>query len=114
MNPNATLAEMRRLAGEIASNEHTTGTMISTAYRLAELALALDEWITRGGALPEEWGTKKPALRPLPFGDLSEEERELLRMKILVSAIKMYRMRTGCSLLDAKNAIDTYSARNAL
>lgn len=46
MDPDATLAEMREA--------YATGDY----ERCAELADALDQWISRGGFLPREWGTR--------------------------------------------------------
>lgn len=56
MDPNANLAEQRRLIADMlgANDEIDTG----DALRLAELAQALDEWISRGGFLPKEWTNK--------------------------------------------------------
>lgn len=54
MDPDANLAEQRRLAKELseaASDEWTRG----RAGRLAELVQALDEWICKGGFLPKDW-----------------------------------------------------------
>ena len=67
MDPNANLDEQRRLARnalEIQNNcsdmgEYTdeqTENLSRIATRLAELVIALDEWITDGrGLLPEAW-----------------------------------------------------------
>lgn len=49
MDPNATLAEIRTLV-----DAQQAGAAIDGA-RLAELVLALDEWITGGGFLPIAW-----------------------------------------------------------
>jgi hypothetical protein len=54
MDPTANLQEQRRIIAQMLaedSQEIDTG----DALRLAELAQALDEWITKGGFLPEEW-----------------------------------------------------------
>lgn len=51
MDPNANLEEQLRLA-EAILDEGEEGN------RLAELVLALDEWIRRGGFLPEAWGKR--------------------------------------------------------
>jgi hypothetical protein len=57
MDPNANLKEMREIAKTILSGEeYDTG---YDAVRLAELVEALDEWITKGGFLPEAWSKKK-------------------------------------------------------
>lgn len=55
MDPNANLAEQRRLTARILNNESDAS---QDALRLAELAEALDEWITKGGFLPDAWVRK--------------------------------------------------------
>ena len=56
MDPNANLQEQITLAnGIIESAENETGEIILQAIRLAELVLALDEWLTRKGFPPERW-----------------------------------------------------------
>jgi len=59
MDPNANLERCRRLAKRLieqeenqrrAGDNHDTG-----GYELAELFVALDEWISRGGFLPRAW-----------------------------------------------------------
>lgn len=46
MDPNANLREQRKLAEKLAAGELWTS---GEAERLAELVLALDEWIRSGG-----------------------------------------------------------------
>lgn len=53
MDPNANLAEQRRLVAHILSGKKLG--YDADAERLAELVEALDEWITHGGFLPKEW-----------------------------------------------------------
>ena len=56
MDPNANLQEQITLANVIIeSAENETGEIILQAIRLAELVLALDEWLTRKGFPPERW-----------------------------------------------------------
>jgi len=52
MDPNANLREQLSLARYILAekSDNTIG-----AVRLAELVEALDDWIARGGFLPERW-----------------------------------------------------------
>ena len=54
MDPNANLAEQRRLVATMLDDESES---IDTgdALRLCELVQALDAWILRGGALPSDW-----------------------------------------------------------
>ena len=56
MDPNANLAEQLELAREL---QYTTGRgdviSESDVARLCELVLTLDEWLRRGGFLPERW-----------------------------------------------------------
>jgi len=49
VDPNANLAEQLELARELVDDENPD------AARLAELVIALDEWIARGGFLPLRW-----------------------------------------------------------
>jgi hypothetical protein len=49
MDPNDALAEMREIAKADQSEYH------DDIHRLCELFIGLDEWITRGGFLPEAW-----------------------------------------------------------
>lgn len=51
MDPNANLAEQRRIIARI--NEGAP--FVEDERRLAELAEALDEWLSNGGFLPEAW-----------------------------------------------------------
>lgn len=58
MDPNACLAEIRRLLDQLANlnvkdweGENQTGKV----YRLCELVEALDGWLSKGGFLPHEW-----------------------------------------------------------
>ena len=52
MDPNANLSEQLELAKAIVATDHPEP---EDAERLAELVLALDDWITRGGFLPDSW-----------------------------------------------------------
>lgn len=57
MDPDANLREQLELA-ERLNDENGYGPgedMSADAARLAELVLALDGWIRRGGFLPERW-----------------------------------------------------------
>jgi len=66
MDPDANLQEQRRLIARLI--DHTDGSDVSDCgERLAELARALDDWITNGGFLPAEWrdrSARKPAKFP--------------------------------------------------
>jgi hypothetical protein len=52
MDPDANLKEQLELARSIAEQDPQS---ITEASRLAELVLALNEWITGGGFLPSAW-----------------------------------------------------------
>lgn len=52
MDPNATLAEIRRL---VRQSEESDGLTTNQGYELAELVGALDGWLTAGGFLPSAW-----------------------------------------------------------
>lgn len=56
MDPNENLAEQRRIFARLdAGNERE---QTADLERLADLAQALDEWISGGGFLPDEWAVK--------------------------------------------------------
>ena len=58
MDPDINRREQLGLARLIVQGyevDDETGIDPEDAYRLAELVLALDEWIIRGGSLPERW-----------------------------------------------------------
>ncbi len=50
MDPNANLEEQRRLFAQLDN-----GIDFDALSRLAELAQALDEWLSKGGFLPRPW-----------------------------------------------------------
>jgi hypothetical protein len=52
MDPNAALAEMRELAHDLLNG---TDTFTTSAYEIAEHVQALDEWLSKGGFLPNAW-----------------------------------------------------------
>ena len=54
MDPNANLAEQRRIVERMLDNEENPD-YLDDAQRLAELVEALDGWITKGGFLPKAW-----------------------------------------------------------
>lgn len=56
MDPDANLNEQRRLASRIVERLENDRLVNENDYaRLADLVLALDEWICRGGFLPKDW-----------------------------------------------------------
>jgi hypothetical protein len=58
MDPNANLKEQLELAASIhrkIDNEHVLND--DEAGRLADLVIALNDWITGGGFLPDTWGS---------------------------------------------------------
>ena len=59
MDPDETLRQLRSLAGRILATDSDPDA--DDAVRLAELASALDDWLTTGGFLPARW---TPARRP--------------------------------------------------
>jgi len=58
MDPTANLQEQLELAAEFLAEEVRYPDQLEKAERLSELVLALHEWITKGGFLPEQWRTK--------------------------------------------------------
>lgn len=58
MDPDANLKEALELANCLAcEGDFDPHAKLIEAERLADLLLALDEWITKGGFLPERWRT---------------------------------------------------------
>lgn len=58
MDPNANLEEQLELATFLAESDSTDATeRLDVAVRLADLVLALDGWIRKGGFLPGKWKT---------------------------------------------------------
>ena len=56
MDPNVNLAEQLKLATSLVDTANGDESLYRhNAFRLAELVLALDEWISRAGALPKRW-----------------------------------------------------------
>jgi hypothetical protein len=59
MDPDANLAELRRIIARARERADSVGyDAVNDAIdldRLADLAEALDEWLSRGGFLPEAW-----------------------------------------------------------
>ena len=58
MDPNENLKEQLQLAialVEVSPNTPNKDDILHDAQRLAELVLALDEWINGGGILPKQW-----------------------------------------------------------
>lgn len=60
MDPNETLTSAIVLARTIVDSEASD----DNANELAELVLALDEWLTKGGFYPDAWGNApRPACK---------------------------------------------------
>jgi hypothetical protein len=56
MDPNANLQEQREIVARIEAYRYMNDTPIERdGYRLSELVIALDEWISKGGFLPDAW-----------------------------------------------------------
>ena len=55
MDPNATLKEALDLAGRISRRQEHLPDQAFLGEMLAELLLALDEWLRKGGFLPAQW-----------------------------------------------------------
>lgn len=53
MDPDAALARIRELAERIVN--YTVDQPVPDKQELAELFLGLDQWICRGGFLPQDW-----------------------------------------------------------
>lgn len=64
MDPDENLREQLELAKRITkfiAHDHDPSPALPDAERLAELVLALDAWIHRGGFLPRQWKEKTHA-----------------------------------------------------
>lgn len=55
MDPDENLREQWEIAHRLTEKPQNTERDLEDAERLAELVLALDTWITNGGALPKSW-----------------------------------------------------------
>ena len=55
MDPTANLHEQIEIALAITDGDHVDS---GDAVRLAELVIALNDWIVKGGALPSPWRAK--------------------------------------------------------
>jgi hypothetical protein len=56
MDPDENLKQQLRLAREmLAAQDSGSYTAFDDVARLAELVIALDEWLHKGGALPRVW-----------------------------------------------------------
>ncbi len=53
MDPNETLSALRGFTRDVLNDKYIIGDM--PAEDMAELFSALDDWITRGGFLPDAW-----------------------------------------------------------
>ena len=63
MDPNKTLEEMRALVERI--HEELDEDATTSAEELALLVTSLDEWLTRGGFLPDAWASQRDT-QPTP------------------------------------------------
>lgn len=58
MGPDENLKEQRELCEWLLASHTDAVECARNAHRLAELARAMDEWLSRGSYLPEQWGRK--------------------------------------------------------
>ncbi len=63
MDPDACLAEIRRLVQSINVGGGSAKTRGNDAWRLAELVESLDDWIMGGGFLPRAWALAQSLAR---------------------------------------------------
>jgi hypothetical protein len=62
MDPTANLREQLKLANRLAmgtARNDSPEARLDDAIRLADLVLALDQWLTKGGFSPERWAHLK-------------------------------------------------------
>jgi hypothetical protein len=59
MDPNACLAKLRELSkAQVKDDEDSEGYLVRSGMRseeMADLLEALDQWLSKGGFLPEDW-----------------------------------------------------------
>lgn len=55
MDPNETLAKLRKAVGAFWTSENGSAAVADLADSIAEHADALDQWLSRGGFLPTPW-----------------------------------------------------------
>jgi len=60
MDPNANLSEALALAADLVEADSYDGDLVDDAPRLAELVLALHNWLRSGGFPPTIWARTKP------------------------------------------------------
>jgi hypothetical protein len=63
LDPNKTLSDIRAVVRRIhqaEDNDASAEDIARDAGELATLVQALDEWLTRGGFLPDAWRRSKP------------------------------------------------------
>lgn len=58
MDPNVNLEEQRQIIATLLGGEGA-GDADNLGMRLAELAQALDGWLSKGGFLPRAWGKRE-------------------------------------------------------
>ena len=65
MDPDAILAELRQAFEDVntAAQNYDSDAHDDATQRIAELFAALDEWLTRGGFLPNAWRAPQNAAR---------------------------------------------------
>jgi hypothetical protein len=59
MDPTANLGEQIKLAEKMLSPNEDGIISEDAAWRLAELVLSLNDWLSKGGFLPSQWEKKK-------------------------------------------------------
>jgi Ser/Thr protein kinase RdoA (MazF antagonist) len=63
MDPNANLEQQRRIIARMhalsSAENMSADDMAELGAELAELAEALDEWLTRGGFTPSAWSVRR-------------------------------------------------------
>lgn len=55
MDPDANLEEQVALAAAIMDEPHEPDDLIAKSIRLADLVLALNQWLAQGGHWPQAW-----------------------------------------------------------
>jgi hypothetical protein len=78
MDPNAALKNIREAVGELR-NQDDDGVLDGTSQVgfLLESVEALDEWLTKGGFLPDAWSTQEEQRILSVVNDWTDEEFQL-------------------------------------
>lgn len=81
MDPNETLTKIREQRKILATHDQSSLPFIGAALKLSELVGALDEWLTKGGFLPNDWERRSDVLGLKYPSPIVQEYRSLRQEK---------------------------------